>query len=255
MTPWPDSASVSDVASSTEILEEGGFGKLSGQIICRPRCVKRNITEEETRLTVKRDCYLLPLEERQVNRNHSSLHLQVNDTLQNGSIVHLETKQLFEVGEYEMYQMEGLTRQAARWRGDIFRYRVCSPTNAEQTLVSFDSLQGRLSTCLVSLRLGISYFEVFTVLFQSLLPLTPHVSLLLVEEAEKRTLADSSLSCDRPLLRPASLLLWRQLHKIKNHLHFHRKPDPLLLPGRLLLHQRHGFRSLPHILQLSPHQS
>ena len=255
MTPWPGSASVSAVASSTEMLEEGGFGKLSGQIICRPRCVKRNITEEETRLTVKRDCYLLPLEERQVNRNHSSLHLQVNDTLQNGSIVHLETKQLFEVGEYEMYQMEGLTRQAAGWRGDIFRYRVCSPTNAEQTLVSFDSLQGRLSTCLVSLRLGISYFQVFTVLFQSLLPLASHVPLLLVEEAEKRTLADSSLSCDRPLLRPAPLLLWRQLHKIKNHLHFHRKPDPLLLPGRLLLHECHGFRFLPNILQLSPHQS
>ena len=42
-----------------------------------------------------------------MNRNHSSLYLQVNDTLQNGSIVHLETKQLFELGEYEMYQMEG----------------------------------------------------------------------------------------------------------------------------------------------------
>ena len=67
MTPWPGSALVSDVASSTEMLEEGGFGKLSGQIIFRPRCVKRNITEEETRLTVKRDCYLLPLEEWQVN--------------------------------------------------------------------------------------------------------------------------------------------------------------------------------------------
>ena len=159
MTPWLGSALALDVASSTEMLEEGGFGKLSGQIICRPRCVKRNITEEETRLTVKRDCHLLPLEKWQVNTDHSSLHLQVNDTLQNGSIVHLETKQLFELGEYEMYQMEGLTRQAAGWRGDIFRYRVCSPTKPEATLVSFDSLQGRLSTWLLSLRLGISYFK------------------------------------------------------------------------------------------------
>ena len=177
MTPWPGSALVSDVASSTEMLEQGEFGKLSGQIIFRPRCVKRNITEEETRLTVKRDCHLLPLEEWQVNRNHNSLHLQVNDTLQNGSIVHLETKQLFELGEYEMYQMEGLTRQAAGWRGDIFRYRVCSPTKPEETLVSFDSLQGRLSTWLLSLRLGISYFEVFTVLFFSLFCLLLHMFL------------------------------------------------------------------------------
>ena len=145
-------------------------------MICRPRCVKRNITEKETRLTVKRDCYLLPLEEWQVNKNHSSLHLQVNDTLQNGSIVHLETNQLFELGEYEMYQMEGLTRQVAEWRGDIFRYWVCSPTKPEKTLVTFDSLQGRLSTCLLTIRLGI-YSLKYSRFYSSLFCLLLHMFL------------------------------------------------------------------------------
>ena len=75
--------------------------------------MKRNVTDEEIGLTVKQGCYLLPLEEWQVNSKPWSPHPfeQVNDTFRNGSILHLETKQLFELGEYEMYRMEGLTRQ------------------------------------------------------------------------------------------------------------------------------------------------
>ena len=75
--------------------------------------MKRNVTDEEIGLTVKKGCYLLPLEEWQVNAKPRSPHAfeQVNDTFRNGSILHLDTKQLFELGEYEMYQMEGLTRQ------------------------------------------------------------------------------------------------------------------------------------------------
>ena len=74
--------------------------------------MKRNVTDEEIGLTVKKGCYLLPLEEWQVNsKPWSHVFEQVNDTFRNGSILHLETKQLFELGEYEMYRMEGLTRQ------------------------------------------------------------------------------------------------------------------------------------------------
>ena len=78
---------------------------------------------------------------------------QVNDTFRNGSILNVETKQLFKLGEYEMYRMEGLTRQGGGGE-DISRYRVCSDSKLGGALINFDWLQGRLSVYLSSLRLG-----------------------------------------------------------------------------------------------------
>ena len=84
---------------------------------------------------------------------------------------------------------------------------------------------------------------------------SPYVPLLLAEEAAQPTLPDSPLPCHCPLLWPASLLLWIQLHQIQNNLHLHSKRHSLLLPRCFLLHECDGLRSLSNVLQFCSNES
>ena len=145
MTTWYSSALASSVAFCTRMWEEGELCfSMDGVYKLGYRCMKRNVTDEEIGLTVKKGCYLLPLEEWQVtSRSWSHVLKQVNDTFRNGSILHLETKQLFELGEYEMYRMEGLTRQG--YGGGIFLGIGCAaiPSRAKR----LSALTGSRDAC------------------------------------------------------------------------------------------------------------
>ena len=77
MTAWHSSASASSVAFCTRMWEEGEPWFNTEHIIAgTSRCMKRNVTDEEIGLTVRKGCYLLPLEEWQVTLS-PWLHLNI----------------------------------------------------------------------------------------------------------------------------------------------------------------------------------
>ena len=63
------------------------------------RCEKRNISKSELSLSISyslEDCFMVPLNA-----------WEVDDEFKNGSIIHKQTKKFYDVGEYEIYHVEG----------------------------------------------------------------------------------------------------------------------------------------------------
>ena len=109
------------------------------------RCIKRqNISMDQLQLDNQHDCFMIQLFE-----------WEVDDESNNGSIIHKETKKSYDIGEYEIYHLDGK---------DI--YRVCSVTDPKERIIKFNGIQAKLSTILTTVSLIFLFLHI--VIYSSL---------------------------------------------------------------------------------------
>ena len=80
---------------------------------------------------------------------------EVDDESNNGSIIHKQTKKSYDVGEYEIYHLDGK---------DI--YRVCSDTDPDERIIKFNYVQAQVSTILTTISLVFLFLHI--VIYSSL---------------------------------------------------------------------------------------